>query len=512
MPPLRSIDSQQDPAGAALLTRVHRIHDIGKALSVLSWDREVNMPPQGDAARVQQMTTLRQILHQEATAEAYGEAIEAAAAAWAGLPEDDDRSCLVRVLRRDYARSRKLPEAFVLTVSRESAQAWTVWKQAREAGDFARFRPHLDTLVGLQREMAGLYGYSTEPYDALLDGYEEGARAAEIRAVFDTVKAATVPLLEAITSRGRAVDDRLLHQAYPVAAQEAFARHIATAIGYDFTKGHLGTAVHPFATSFDRADARITTRWYPDFLSPSLFGTLHECGHAIYEQGTGEGLARTPLARGCSAGIHESQSRMLENVVGRSRPFWRRHFPGLQAQFPAQLGSHSAEDFYRAVNKVQASTIRVEADELTYNLHIILRFELEQALLSGDLPAAELPGAWNDGLERLLGIRPADDREGCLQDVHWSGTSFGYFPTYALGNLYAAQLREAALAADPAVGPALEEGDWAPLLAWLGREVHQPGRKYPPAELIRRATGQALSADAFIRYVTDKFGDLYGLA
>lgn len=508
---LQSISAAQDPAGFALLERVHRVHDLGKALSVLSWDREVNMPPGGDRARVQQMTTLRQLLHQEATGEAYGEAIESAAAAWAGLPDDDDRSCLIRVLRRDYARSRKLPEAFVLTLSRESAQAWTVWKQAREEDAFPLFRPHLERLVELQREMAELYGYETERYDALLDGYEEGARAAEIRAVFATVKAATVPLLEAIVASGRAVDDALLHQAYPVAAQETFARQIAAEVGYDFRRGHLGTAVHPFASSFDRGDARITTRWYPAFLSPSLFGTLHECGHAIYEQGTAEALARTPLARGCSSGIHESQSRMLENVVGRSRAFWRRHFPALQASFPAQLSGATAEDFYRAVNKVQASLIRVEADELTYNLHIILRFELEQALLSGDLAVADLPTAWNDGLHRLLGIHPPNDREGCLQDVHWSGTSFGYFPTYALGNLYAAQLRQAALAADAGIGVALDAGDWTPLLQWLGREVHLPGRKFPPSELIRRATGKALDAADFVAYVRAKFSDLYGL-
>ncbi len=496
----------------ALLQQVYRINDIGRALSVLSWDREVNMPKAGDGARVQQMTTLRQLLHQHATSDDYGAAIENAAAELAGLPEDDDRSCLIRVLRRDFGRSRKLPETFVLELSRVGATAWRVWKQAREANEFAAFQPHLARLIELQREMAERYGYEDDPYDALLDGYEEGARAAHVGAVFAAVKAATVPLLEAIVASGRSLDDRLLHQAYPVAEQEAFARHIGAVVGYDFDRGHLGTAVHPFATSFDRNDARITTRWYPDFLSPSLFGTLHECGHAMYEQGTAESLSRTPLGRGCSAGIHESQSRMIENLVGRSRDFWRRHFPSLQARFPAQLGQADAEAFYRAINTVQPSLIRVEADELTYNLHIILRFELERAMLSGDLPAGDLPGAWRDGMRRLVGVTPPDDREGCLQDVHWSGASFGYFPTYALGNLHAAQMFETALAADSAVGQDLAEGRVDALLGWLRENVHRHGRKLTPDALILRATGRPLGHEAFVRYVTSKFGDLYGLA
>jgi len=495
----------------ALLQEVYRINDIGRALSVLSWDREVNMPASGDSARVQQMTTLRQLLHQYATSDAFGEAIEAAAAELAGLPDDDDRSCLIRVLRRDLVRSRKLSEAFVLDLSRVGARAWTAWKQAREADDFGSFQPHLARLIELQREMAERYGYDDQPYDALLDGYEEGAKTTQVAAVFSAVKAETVPLLQAIVDRGRKIDDRILHQDFPVAGQEAFARRIGATVGYDFARGHLGTAVHPFATSFDRDDARITTRWYPDFLSPSLFGTLHECGHAMYEQGVAPELSRTPLGRGASAGIHESQSRMIENLVGRSRDFWRAHFPDLQAAFPQQLGRTDAESFYGAINKVQPSLIRVEADELTYNLHIILRFELEQAMLGGDLSAADLPGAWREGLQRLLGVTPPDDREGCLQDVHWSGASFGYFPTYALGNLYAVQMYEAALAGDPSVASQLALGRTDALVDWLRRNVHRHGRKYPPDRLIHLATGRPLDHQPFIRYVTGKFGELYGL-
>ena len=494
-----------------LLEKVHELTDLRATAGVMGWDRETNMPKAGDPARIQQMTTLRRLIHERATSPELGALIDAAAAELAGAEPDSDEAALIRVLRYDYDRATKLPKAFVVRMATTSAQARAVWEQARQDDDFASFRPWLEQLVDIQRELAELYGYTDEPYDALLESYELGARTAGVRATFDAVRAATVPLVAAIRERGRPIDDRLLHQSYDVAEQQAFARYIAEAVGYDLSRGHLGTVVHPFATSFSRDDVRITTRWYPDFLSPSLFGTLHESGHAIYEQGTHPDLARTPLARGTSSGIHESQSRMVENVVGRSRGFWQTHFPVLQRQFRAQLGERSVDDFYRAINKVQSSLIRVEADELTYNLHIVLRFELEQAMLGGDLTVADLPQAWNERLTTLLGVTPPNDREGVLQDVHWSGPSFGYFPTYALGNLYAAQFFEAACARDPAVEADLARGSMAALLAWLREHVHQYGRKFPPDEIVRRATGRPLDHAPFVRYVTAKFGALYGV-
>lgn len=494
-----------------LLAEVHELHDLGKAAAVLSWDREVNMPPQGEAARVEQMTTLRRLIHQRSVSDAALERLEAAAESLGDADPEGDPACLVRVLRRDVAQARRLPEAFVVESSQVGAKAWQVWRAAREADDYASFRPHLERLIALQRTKAELLGHDGEPYDALLDLYEEGARCSELRAIFDAVKAATVPLLEAILSDGRPVDDAPLHQPFPLEQQAAFARYIAGAVGYDFTRGHLGTATHPFATSFSRDDARITTRWDPGFLNPALFGTLHECGHAIYEQGTDAALARTPLARGTSSGIHESQSRMIENLVGRSFGFWTAHYTTLQSHFPSQLGGLSLADFHRAINKVQPSLIRVEADELTYNLHIILRFELEQALLSGDLSTTDLPAAWNDAMGSLLGVRPRNDREGVLQDVHWSGSSFGYFPTYALGNLYAAQLHASAIAERPEIASDLAEGRCASLLDWMGRTVHRHGRKFPPRVLIERATGRGLDAAPFLDYVREKFQAIYDL-
>ncbi|MCI0397935.1 MAG: carboxypeptidase M32 [Chloroflexi bacterium] len=494
-----------------LLEKIYEINDLQKASALLGWDRQVNMPKAGVMARAQQLATLNRIVHTTFTADEMGELIEAAAAELNGASYDSDQASLIRYLRESYADSRKLPAEFVVRRTMISNQAHAAWEQAREKDDFASFRPWLEKIIGLAQEMAGYYGYEDEKYDALLDQYEPDMKTAEVRAIFQALKESLAPLVEAIRERGRPLDDAILHQAYVIARQEQFVRAMATAVGYDFSRGHLGTAVHPFAASFSRDDARITTRWYADFLSPALFGTLHESGHAMYEQGTHPDLARTPLARGASMGIHESQSRMIENIVGRSRGFWQAHFPKLQEIFPEQLGQATAGDFYRAINKVQPSLIRVDADELSYNLHIILRFELEQAMLNGDLVAADVPAAWNDKIRQLLGVVPPTDRDGCLQDVHWSTPSFGYFPTYALGNLYAAQFYETAQQQDPAVGQELAEGKTTALLAWLRENIHQHGRKFTPAELVQRATGRPLSHDPFLRYATAKFSEVYNL-
>jgi carboxypeptidase Taq len=494
-----------------LLTRVHELDDLGKANALLQWDREVNMPAAGTPERIAQSTTLSSLIHRMSTSDEMGELIERAAAELNGANYDSDEAALIRLLRRNYADARKLPPEYVARSSRISGQAREAWVKARAETNFAHFRPWLEQIVALCQELAGYYGYEDEPYDALLDKYETDTKTAEVRAIFAALKADLVPLREAIDRSPVKLDDSLLHQPYDVAQQQAFARYIATALGYDFSRGHLGTVVHPFATSFSRNDARITTRWYPDFLSPSLFGTLHECGHAMYEQGTAAQLARTPLARGTSSGVHESQSRMMENLVGRSRGFWQAHFPTLQTHFPEALGNHTAEAFYQAINKTQPSFIRVEADELTYNFHIILRFELEQALLNGDLVVADLPAAWNDKMREMLGVTPPNDSQGCLQDVHWTRPGFGYFPTYALGNLYAAQWYEQAAADDPTIPEELSRGQTTALLAWLRQNIHRHGRKFTPGELVRRITGKPLSHEAFMRYAKAKFGELYQL-
>lgn len=475
------------------------------------WDRQVIMPEKGDEVRVKQITTMRRLTHNMFTADSFGELIENAAAEINGMPDDSFEASLIRHLRESYEDQRKLPEEFVARVSETSGKAHRVWVRARQEDDFNAFAPWLQQVVDLGREMAELYGYEETAYDALLDKYERGVKTADVRALFDATKAATVPLLKAIQSRGRAISDEILKQPYDIEAQKEFAHYIAAAVGYDFSRGYLGTAVHPFASSFSRDDARITTRWYPDYLNPSLFGTLHESGHAIYEQNTHPDFSRTPLARGTSTGIHESQSRMFENYIGRSLPFWQAHFPRLQECFPEQLQNATVEAFYRGINKVQPSYIRVEADELTYNLHIILRFELEQDLINGDVQVKDLPDAWRTKMDELLGVVPPTDTEGVLQDIHWTRPSFGYFPTYAMGNLYAAQLFAAAKEQEPAVATELQAGKVDALMSWLRENVHQHGRKYYAADLIKRATGKPLSHQPFVEYATAKFTDLYAL-
>jgi len=494
-----------------LLEQVHELNDLGKAAALLYWDREVYMPHGGTAERIAQMTTMSSLIHRMSTSDEMGELIENAAAEIDGVPYDSNEASLIRLLRRTYADARKLPAEYVARSAAISGETREAWVRARKENDFAHFQPWLEQVIALCQEEADYYGYEDERYDALLDKYETNMKTAEVRTIFDAVKAELVPLREAIDNSPVRLDDSIVHRPYDIEKQKAFARDIATALGYDFERGHLGTVVHPFAISFSRNDARITTRWYPDFLNPSLFGTLHESGHAMYEQGTHPDLSRTPLARGTSLGIHESQSRMMENIVGRSRGFWQAHFPTLQGYFPEALGNNTAEDFYRAINKTQPSFIRVEADELTYNFHIILRFELEQAMLNGDLVAADLPAAWNDKMQALLGITPPNDSQGCLQDVHWSRPGFGYFPTYALGNLYGTQFFETAAAQNPAIVEELAQGKTGALLAWLRENIHQHGKKFTPGELVQRVTGKPLGHEAFIRYAWSKFGDLYQL-
>lgn len=499
-----------------LTEKVHEIHDIEKAMMVLGWDKETNMPKAGNKARIQQMTTLRRLIHAMSTSTEMGDLIEAAAQELSDAPYDSNDASLIRYLRRSYAEARCLPPEFIRRVSEVSGRANPAWIEARENNDFGHFQPHLEQVIELVKEMAVLYGYEDEKYDPLLDKFEHGMKTAEVRAVFNAVKEELIPLRQAIAEREAAakapiVDDQIVHQSFPIDKQKEFARYIANAAGYDLGRGHIGTVVHPFATSFSRNDARITTRWYPDFLNPSLFGTLHESGHAMYEQGTHPDLARTPLARGTSSGIHESQSRMIENIVGRSLGFWQAHYPKLQSIFPEQLGQHDVNAFYRAINKVQPSYIRVEADELTYNFHIILRFELEQAMLNEELAVSDLPAAWNDKMNELLGVIPPTDSEGCLQDVHWTRPGFGYFPTYALGNLYAAQFYETAVSQSPTIANEMAEGKTTALVAWLGENIHQHGRKFTPAELVQQVTGGPLTHKPFIRYVRKKFSQLYEL-
>ena len=374
----------------------------------------------------------------------------------------------------------------------------------------ARFAPWLSQILALTREIADHLGHGGERYDALLDQYEPGMTTAEVRALFDTLKPEAVRLVKAVAGQ-EPVDASVLSRFYDERAQREFGETVIKTLGYDFRRGRQDRAVHPFCTSFGSGDVRITTRFDPNFLPAALFGSIHETGHALYEQGL---TARYPaglLGEAASLGVHESQSRLWENLVGRSRPFWRHFYPALEAVFPDSLNGMREEDFYRAINKVEPSLIRVEADEVTYNLHILLRFEMEVDLLSGTLAVADAPAAWNAKMEQYFGLTPPDDAQGILQDVHWSGGMIGYFPTYTVGNVLSVQLYDKADAdLGGQVAGQIEAGDFAPLLGWLGENVHQWGRKYTPQELTRRVTGEPLNPAPYLKYLTAKFGDVYG--
>jgi carboxypeptidase Taq len=495
----------------SLLEKVHEIYDLRKAARVLTWDRATVMPKGGDTDRIQQIATLHRLSHMIFTSDEMGELIESAASELNGVQYESTEASLIRFLRTDYARARRLPAEFVSRRTTTNSQAEAAWQEAREEDDFSIFQPWLNKIVTMSQEMADLLGYETERYDALLNHFEPGAKTAEVRHIFTQAKEALLPLYRAIGRRRLAVDDRFLHQPFDTGQQEAFARYIAAAVGYDFNRGYLATAVHPFSTSLSRNDVRITTRSYPNYLSPSIFATLHEAGHAMYVQNVHPALTRTPLAKETSAGLDESQSRLIENMVGRSRGFWQVHLPRLKEFFPHQLEPITLEQFYRAINKVQPNFIRVEADELTYNMHVILRFEIEQDLLNGSLAVKDVPAAWNQKMKEFLGIVPRTNRDGCLQDIHWAMVGLGYFPTYTLGNFYAAQFFETALQDNPSIAGELENGEITTLLAWLQENIQQHGRKLTPAEVVRRTTQQPLSHEPFVRYATRKFSEIYKL-
>jgi len=494
-----------------LKQRLEEIRHLNKASALLIWDQETKMPPGGARARAEQLATLSRLGHELFIADRTGELLARAADETADLPFDDDDTSLVRVSQRDYDRTKKLPTSLVTEFTRHSALAHGVWVHARESDDFAAFSPWLERTIELSRQRAEHLGYQENMYDALLDLFEPGIKSSQVTRIFDDLKQELVPLVAAIADRSDRVNDAAVHQPFDEMPQETFGKKVAAILGYDFSRGRLDPTVHPFETSFSCNDVRITTRYESNFLSPSLFGTMHETGHAMYEQGVSPALDHTPLGRGASSAVHESQSRMWENVVGRSRPFWRRYYPDLQRVFPQQLAEVNLDTFYGAINTVQPSLIRVYADEVTYNLHIMLRFEMEMDLLATRYPVSEAPAVWNDKMESYLGVRPPSDTLGILQDVHWSNGLFGYFPTYALGNILSLQLYEKALQERPEVRDQLARGETTGLREWMTEKIYRHGRKFQPAELVDRATGEPLQPRAYVKYLQTKFGELYGL-
>ncbi len=494
-----------------LVTRLEDIQNLGKAAAVLGWDQQTYIPPASVEPRAHQLETLSRISHAMFVSEETARLLEDAAKEVEGADYDSNEASMIRVVSQDYEEQVKLPTEFVAEMSRTTTLAHEVWAKARANNDFKSFQGTLEKMFELTRQGAEYLGYPEHPYDALLNQYERGITTAQVKKIFDDHKPELVELIHAVGKNEGRVSDDVLRQDFDVEKQRAFSTEVATAIGFDFNRGRLDVAVHPFCTNFGREDVRLTTRFNPKFLNPALFGTMHEAGHGMYEQGSGADLEYTPLSGGTSLGVHESQSRMWENIVGRSRGFWQWALPRAQAHFPEQLGSVDLETFYRAINKVKRSFIRVEADESTYNLHIMLRFELEIGLMDGSVKVADLPKEWNQRFEAYLGIVPPNDTLGVLQDVHWSAGLIGYFATYALGNLLSAQYYNKALEQHPTIPEEISEGKFDTLLGWLRENIHQHGRKYTSDELTRRVTGESIQSRDYLRYLTTKYSDVYSL-
>jgi carboxypeptidase Taq len=492
----------------SLLQRSREIAIYNSAASQLSWDQETYMPPKAGAYRAEQLSALAGLTHRLGTAPEVGDWLKACEDGLPPCPDEEEtamRAANVREWRRDHDRATKLPARLVEEFARTTSLSRDAWATARRESNFAAFAPWLEKILALNREQAECWGYVTSPYDALLEGYEPGARAADLAPVFADLQKQLTPLLPALEKITGAVDPARLEGDYPVDAQRALNKEIAEEIGFDFEAGRIDTTVHPFCTETGPRDCRLTTRYSVKDFTSSLSGTMHEAGHGLYTQGLDPAAYGTPMGTFVSLGIHESQSRLWENQVGRSRGFWRQWYPRVKKIFPA-LETLPLDEFLLLVNRVKPTHIRVEADEATYNLHIILRFEIEQRLVAGELSVADLPVAWNARFEQIFQIPVPDDARGCLQDTHWAIGLMGYFPTYTLGNLNAAQLYSAALKQDPEIDAEMSAGKYGRLLAWMREKIHRHGRRYSPTELMQRATGEPTRATYFLDYLKAKYG------
>ena len=492
-----------------LRQRLAEIADLGKTAALLSWDQQVMMPSGGAAIRAEQLATVGRIAHTKFISAEVGGLLDDLHD-WGEQHEYDSfEASLIRVAARDWEKASKVPPDLRAEMSRSASLANPVWVAARRDNDFATFLPVLRKNLDLRKRYIDCFEVGDEPYDIVLDDYERGMKTAEVRRIFDYLKRHQAPLVKEVAEQTQ-VEKR--EKTFDIDAQKIFELEVVREFGFTSDSWRLDPTVHPFASGTGVTDIRITTRYFTDGLE-GLFGTMHEFGHGLYEHQVDRTMERSPLARGVSLGMHESQSRMWENLVGRSQPFWRRFFPRAQELFGAALADHDAESWYREVNAVEPSLIRVEADEATYNMHIILRFELEQAMLADEFPLEQLPDEWNRRMWEYLGIDVPNDTLGVLQDVHWSSGSIGYFPTYALGNLISAQIWERITADLPDLSDAIEAGDFAPLRDWLRENLHRHGRKFTPAETLERVVGTSqIDPEPYVRYLREKLAGIYGIA
>jgi carboxypeptidase Taq len=497
---------------AELVSRLQETELLGSCSNVLGWDERTYMPEQGTEFRARQLALLAGVVHERRTDPRLGELLHRLESHTGLSDVHPDAVPNVREALRHYRRATRLSKAFVQQLAETISLSQQAWQKAREDSDFAAFLPWLTKVIALKREEAQAIGSASGvPYDALLDEYEPGMTTDEITTVFRAFRTELSALVAEVQQSSRRPNLEILERHYPVGAQRVFAEGAAKRIGFSFKAGRLDESTHPFCSGFGPGDCRLTTRFHTHHFNAAFFGTLHEAGHGIYEQGLRSDAFGLATGQACSLGVHESQSRLWENFVGRSRPFWEYFFPVAQQAFPAALADVKLDDFYFAINAVQPSFIRVEADELTYNLHIMLRFELEQQLIAGQLNAADVPDAWNHWFRESFGLTVPDAAKGCLQDIHWSAGLFGYFATYSLGNLFAAQLFEAAEQQLGDLADPFRHGEFAPLKNWLNQHVHQAGQRDRARELMQRVTGQPLSHRALMDHLRRKVSPLYGL-
>jgi carboxypeptidase Taq len=494
-----------------LIKRSVEAATLASCSALLGWDEQTHMPHGGAEHRGNQVALLAGLHHEKTTHPKIGELLSELETSELIRDIEAPPSVNVRQIRRSYNRVTKLPRALVEELAKVTSVGQSEWVEARKAKNFKQFKPTLERIFALKREEASCIGIGDCAYDSLLDEFEPGARSASLKTLFAALRDDLVPLVSGIRDAEQRPDKTLLTRDFAVDRQRIFGEAIAVAVGFDFQRGNLDITAHPFCTGIGPGDCRITTRFDKNDFSEGLFGILHEVGHGLYEQGLETSHFGTPMGEAISLGVHESQSRLWENFVGRSREFWRYAFPLAKQVFHDALHDVDADAFHFAVNQVEPSFIRVQSDEVTYNLHILIRFELEHALLSGDLQAGDLPGAWNEAYAKYLGLHPADVAEGCLQDIHWSAGLVGYFPTYTLGNLYAAQLFDRVGIDLPDLPQLLARGEFAPLLDWLRTRIHKHGQRYQPVELIERATGKPLDHRPFIDALAAKYGPLYGV-
>ncbi|MEP6749162.1 MAG: carboxypeptidase M32 [Bacteroidota bacterium] len=484
---------------------LRKIADVRYAIAVLQWDQETYMPQKGAGFRAQQVATLSEISHGLFTRESFKNILQELMTC-GDLDEIQQKN--IDLSWYDYTQQQKLSGDFVRLLSEATSNSFQAWVRAKKENDFSVFEPHLAGLLELKKQEAALLGYEDHPYNALLNQYERGCTVHLLDKVFSTLQQPLQNLLRKVTAC-KQVDDAFLTQPYPREKQWQFGMELIKQLGFDFEAGRQDIAEHPFTTSFSSQDVRLTTRIDENDFSNMTWSCIHECGHGLYEQGLPASFYGLPLGEYTSLSIHESQSRLWENNVGRSINSWRHFYPLVQQYFPGQLKDISLQHFYKGINKVQPSFIRTEADELTYHFHVQVRYELEKKLLDGTLQAKDIPAYWNEQYKKLLGVNVPNDKQGCLQDVHWSHGSFGYFPTYSLGSFYAAQFFAAAEKNIPDLAIEITNGNYKPLLDWLRTSVYVHGRRFTSEELCTRITGEPLNIDYFIRYATDKYKDIY---